>query len=54
MSKTKTTEGLSRREWKAIRNCLILRRKELLSRRGADSDFRINQLSALLEKINDR
>jgi len=36
-----------------VGSCILARLKELRSRRGADSDFRINQLQALLEKTNE-
>lgn len=48
---TETT--LSKSNIKVIRTCLILRLKELRSRKGADEDKRIGEIENVLEKINE-
>lgn len=52
MSHPQTTE-LSKRDWKMIRTCLILRCNDLEARKKSDEDLRIPQIKRILEKTNE-
>lgn len=44
-------EELSKRNIKTIRTCLILRMKELATRKGHETDYRITDIKNVLEKL---
>ena len=46
-----TTE-LSKRDWKIIKTCLDLRLKELLLRKGAAGDYRIDDIQRVMRKLS--
>jgi hypothetical protein len=52
MNNPQTTPELSNRNWKVIETCLILRKKELQSRKGGDNDHHVREIELVLGKIN--
>lgn len=51
MLECETTE-LSKGDWKIIETCLRLRQKELLLRKSAASDYRIQDIQRVLGKLH--